>query len=283
LTNETHYIYDGRLLIQERDTNNNSLVTYTRGLDLGGSLRRMGGIGGLLARTDTNGSTFYHADAGGNITALMDGGENIVARYLYGPFGKLLGQWGSLAPVNVMQFSSKPSYHGLDDFGLRWLMPDLDRFANQDPIGERGGINLYRFAGNNPLNKIDPLGLQIPPQAMELAQEAAEEAEILAPEIEADAEAAAAATESKLAQLMQKARDLYPKLCNKPNQMHHPTPQYLNGAADQDLIELEAPYHQLITNAFRKLAPYGQPVPNSQSVQNIVNQVYSQYPLPPAK
>jgi hypothetical protein len=32
-----------------------------------------------------------------------------------------------------------------------------------------------------------------------------------------------------------------------------------------------------------KLAPYGEEVPNSLSVQNIVNQVYSQYPLPPGK
>ncbi len=280
LTNETHYIYDGRLLIQERGTNNSPQVTYTRGLDLGGSLRRAGGIGGLLARTDTNSSTFYHADGNGNITALMDGNENIVARYLYNPFGKPVGQWGLLAPINAMQFSSKPRYRGLDDFGLRWNDSDLDRFLNQDPIGEKGGFNLYRFAGNNPVNKIDPLGLQIPPQALALAQEALEEAEILAPEIEADAEAEAAALQSKLAQLMQEARDLYPKLCMKVPQMHHPTPQYLGGAADQELIELEAPYHQLITNAFRKLAPYGQPIPDSQSVQNIVNQVYSQYPLP---
>jgi RHS repeat-associated protein len=283
LTNETHYIYDGRLLIQESGTNNNSLVTYTRGLDLRGSLWRMGGIGGLLARTDTNGSTFYHADANGNITALIDAQENIVGRYMYGPFGKLLGQWGSLAPVNVMQFSSKPSYRGLDDFGLRWLMPDLDRFANQDPIGERGGINLYRFAGNNPVNKIDPLGLQIPPQAMELAQEVAEEAEILAPEIEADAEAAAAATESKIAQLLEEAKGLYPKLCNK-FQMHHPIPRYLGGNDDQALIKLEGPYHQLITNAFRTAWPYGQWAPKDPTtVVNIVNQVYAQYPLPPGK
>ena len=33
-TNEIHYICDGLLVIQERDTNNNPQVTYTRGLDL---------------------------------------------------------------------------------------------------------------------------------------------------------------------------------------------------------------------------------------------------------
>ncbi|HEV2331011.1 MAG TPA: hypothetical protein VGY56_19690 [Verrucomicrobiae bacterium] len=44
-TNEVHYIYDGHLPIQERDSNNNVLVTYTRGLDLSDSLEGAGGIG----------------------------------------------------------------------------------------------------------------------------------------------------------------------------------------------------------------------------------------------
>ena len=158
LTNETHYVYDGRLLLQERSTNNNPLVTYTRGLDLGGSLSGAGGIDGLLARTDTNGSTFYHADAIGNITALIDSQENIVARYLYNPFGKPIGQSGPLASANVMQSSSKPAYRGVVDFGLRWYSPDLDRWLNQDPIGEAGGLNLYRFNQNNALSFVDPDG-----------------------------------------------------------------------------------------------------------------------------
>ena len=62
-TNETRFLYDGMQVVQERDANNNPLVTYTRGLDLSMSLSGAGGIGGSLARTDTNGSTFYHADA----------------------------------------------------------------------------------------------------------------------------------------------------------------------------------------------------------------------------
>jgi RHS repeat-associated protein len=209
LTNEVHYIYDGRLLIQERGTNNNSLVTYTRGLDLGGSLRRAGGIGGLLARTDTNGSTFYHADGVGNITALIDGQESIVARYLYNPFGKLTGQWGSLAQVNMIQFSSKPRYRGLDDFGLRWNDSDLDRFLNQDPIQETGGINLYRFVGNNPVNRVDPHGLVGEVVVDESLQWLWDEGEVLAPQVEADAEAAAQATEAEMSSLMQKISNFF--------------------------------------------------------------------------
>jgi RHS repeat-associated protein len=161
LTNEVYYVYDERLIIQERDTNSNPLVTYTRGLDLSGSLQGAGGISGLLARTDTNGSTFYHNDASGNITALMDGNENIVARYLYNPFGKLLGQWGSMANANTMQFSSMPQHDGITFYPFRAYEPNFQRFLNQDPIGERGGINLYRFVANNPINYADPNGNQL--------------------------------------------------------------------------------------------------------------------------
>ena len=159
LTNEVHYIYDGNLVIQERDTNNNPLVTYTRGLDLSGDLWDAGGIGGLLARTDTNGSTFYHSDGAGNITALMDAQQNIVGRYLYSPFGKILGQWGTMANANTMRFSSKPFHANLYDFGYRSYAPEYNRFLNQDPIQEAGGLNLYAFAANNPIYWIDPFGL----------------------------------------------------------------------------------------------------------------------------
>jgi len=37
---------------------------------------------------------------------------------------------------------------------------DLGRFLQVDPIGYWDDANLYRYCGNNPLNWIDPFGLQ---------------------------------------------------------------------------------------------------------------------------
>ena len=159
-TNETHYLYDGNLIVQERDANNNVMATYTRGLDLSGGLSGAGGIGGLLSRTTGANSYYYHSDGAGNITAMLDGNENVVARHLYDPFGRVLGQWGALAAANPMQFSSMPRApaSGLSLYPFRAYDPALQRWLSRDPLGEAGGINQYGFVGNSAINGYDPNG-----------------------------------------------------------------------------------------------------------------------------
>jgi RHS repeat-associated protein len=41
----------------------------------------------------------------------------------------------------------------------RWYDPEGGRFVNEDPVGFEGGINLYAFGGNDPINESDPSGL----------------------------------------------------------------------------------------------------------------------------
>jgi len=80
--------------------------------------------------------------------------------------------------------------------------------------------------------------------------------------------------------LVTAAQKLYPNKAGKI-ELHHPIPKYLGGPIIQKLVPLDAAYHQLITNEFRALWPYGKGVPSASELQNIMKQVYSKYPLPP--
>ncbi len=84
----------------------------------------------------------------------------MVARYLYDPFGRVLAQWGGVARANSMQFSSMPhdGPSGLTVYRYRCYDPTFQRWLNRDPIGERGGLNLYTFVGNSSENVVDSFG-----------------------------------------------------------------------------------------------------------------------------
>jgi RHS repeat-associated protein len=166
LSNEVRYIYDGRLVVQERDANNLAQVSYTRGNDLSGTMQGAGGIGGLLARSQTSDlgprtSALYHSDGNGNITALVSTNQLIVARYHYDPYGNTLSASGPLAEANLYRFSST-EFHAnaeLYYYGYRYYAPNLQRWVNRDPLGERGGVNLQSFVRHDPLSKVDRFGL----------------------------------------------------------------------------------------------------------------------------
>ncbi len=45
-------------------------------------------------------------------------------------------------------------------YGYRYYAPWLCRWLNPDPIGPEDGLNIYQFVHNNPINEVDPDGLQ---------------------------------------------------------------------------------------------------------------------------
>ncbi len=47
----------------------------------------------------------------------------------------------------------------LQHLGWRWYDPSIGRFVQRDPIGLAGGLNVYRYAEQNPTSGVDPRGL----------------------------------------------------------------------------------------------------------------------------
>jgi hypothetical protein len=79
--------------------------------------------------------------------------------------------------------------------------------------------------------------------------------------------------------LLKEAQARYP---NKAGHMqwHHIDPIYMGGARNGKLIQIDAAYHQMITNEFRKWQSYGLDKLEESARRSIMQKVYMKYPLP---
>jgi RHS repeat-associated protein len=111
-------------------------------------------------RTDSSGSSTFLADALGSTIALADASGAVQTRYTYDPFGAT-SQHG-VSTTNTSAYTGRElDVAGLYYYRARYYDPGIDRFISEDPSGFEGGINLYQYAGDSPLNYVDPLGLTI--------------------------------------------------------------------------------------------------------------------------
>ena len=120
---------------------------------------------GLEGSSSASGWGYFDFDAIGSTAGLSSGAGAYVNRYSYEPFGTtLLSNEGRANPFEfVGEFGVMAEVNGLNFMRARFYRPADGRFANQDPIRLAGGdFNLYRYVSNNPINKIDPSGLEEP-------------------------------------------------------------------------------------------------------------------------
>jgi RHS repeat-associated protein len=159
------YQYDHRRL---RVTGGTAAYTY----DAGGNLRQIADGGNITQYVYADGidhavllrrnGTLYALITGhlGSVVAILNSTGNLVQSYDYTPFGRTTATGTDVG--NVLGFTGREydPASGLYYYRNRWYSPDLGRFLEPDPIGLRASdVNLYRYVGNNPLNLVDPLGL----------------------------------------------------------------------------------------------------------------------------
>jgi RHS repeat-associated protein len=102
---------------------------------------------------------YYHNDHLGTPQILTDEARTISWKGVYTPFGEAVITIGTVE--NLFRF---PGQYYDQETGLhynwnRYYDPKTGRYLSPDPIGLEGGINLFPYVANNPINFTDPLGL----------------------------------------------------------------------------------------------------------------------------
>ena len=146
----TTFLYDGLDVVLDQN-GDGSLTDYLNGPGIDNKLKQSSGSSPLYFLQDQLGST----------TALTDPSGNVVEQEQYDPFGG--GSGSALTRYDYTGRERDPDT-GLIFYRARWYDPSQGRFITQDPIGVAGGLNTYLYAGDDPADLIDALGLQDGPR-----------------------------------------------------------------------------------------------------------------------
>lgn len=147
----TKYIRDVRTdnVLVVLDENNNPIYYYLYNAN-----------GTLLARMNPQGELqYYHANVRGSTIAITDDNATVLHKYRYDDFGTITKSYEPDNDFNpyryVGTYGVEYELNDLYYMRARYYKPSVGRFLTEDPIWS---TNLYPYADNNPISRIDPSG-----------------------------------------------------------------------------------------------------------------------------
>jgi RHS repeat-associated protein len=154
----TFNVWDGWNLIEERGTGNTLQNAYVYG------------AGEIVEKITGTTPYFYYQDGSGSTSHLSDAAGNLLESYTYSGFGQPTFYDANGAPriPNTSAYGVRHLFQGqlwtqqtgLNDHRNRMALPIMGVFLQPDPIGFGGDpSNLYRYCGNNAVNRRDSFGL----------------------------------------------------------------------------------------------------------------------------
>lgn len=155
-TGTSKFIWDGKNILHETDSNGTTQATYTL---------QSFEYGNLLSQFRNETSSFYHFDAIGATDSLTDSAQAVSDYYKYKAYGEMIDNGSSIVTVNPFLWAGCVGY--FEDSELkqyyvrtRHYKPGLVRWLSADPIGFSGSeFNLFQYSNSQPVGMTDPSGL----------------------------------------------------------------------------------------------------------------------------
>jgi RHS repeat-associated protein len=143
------FLYAGQMLVGEYDSSGNILARYIPGPGQDEAAIVYSGAGVTTPQ-------WLHADQQNSTIAWSNGSGAAIGTQAYDPYGQPQAWSGSrFAYTGQLMIAEAQLYH----YKARAYDPALGRFPQTDPAGYASDVNPYAYVGNDPVDGVDPSGM----------------------------------------------------------------------------------------------------------------------------